>query len=397
MKYNFDEIIDRKGTDALSVDGFRKYMFKGDKDVVLPCKDSELIRMWVADMDFATPPEVVTAIKSRLDKRIFGYTKIFDPDYYNVFSRFAKKHYNWEIDKTHLVTAHGIIPALYELIEYICKRDEKILIFTPSYAYFKYAVAHNKNTLITSKLIQKDGHYTIDYDDVESKMSDDKLTLCIFCNPHNPTGRVWEKAELIKFGQLCEKNKVWVVSDEVHCDLLRHGQKHTPLAKLFPNSNKIVTCMAPSKTFNMAGMKIANIIIPNLALKKIWLKRHYSMENPLSIVGAKAAYEHAQDWLCELRIYLDNNFNFLSDYLKKYLPKAEFNISQATYLAWINIKAYLPDEENYPMFFAKNAGVLLEGGNMFVENADGYIRLNIACPRKVLKEGLQRITHALNK
>ncbi|MEA4847624.1 MAG: MalY/PatB family protein [Clostridiaceae bacterium] len=397
MKYNFDEIIDRKGTNAMNTDGFREYIFHAPPTMKFPFADDEFIRMWVADMEFATPPEIIQAMKDRLDRRIFGYTKVFDPAYYEAFSGWTKRHYDWSFEKKHLVTSPGIIPALYELVEYICKPDEKILILTPSYAFFKHAVDYNHMELVTSDLIEKDGYYTIDFDDFEKKAKDEKASLCIFCNPHNPTGRVWTPEELKRIGDICLKNDLWIISDEIHCDLLRNGQKHTPLAKLYPESDRIITCMAPSKTFNMAGLMFSNVIIPNEELRALWNDRHYSFENPLSIAAAQAAYTYGDEWLRQLKNYLDDNFEFTKNYLGKHLPKAVFRISEATYLAWVNIGAYLSNEKDLPLFFANNAGVLLEGGNMFVANSEGYIRLNLACPRSMLEDGLKRICKVLQK
>lgn len=397
MKYNFDEIIDRKGTNAMNTDGFREYIFHASEDMVFPYKDDEFIRMWVADMEFATPPEIIEAVKDRLDKRIFGYTKVFDPNYYLAVANWTQRHYNWTFEKEHLVTSPGIIPALYELVEYICKSDEKVLIVTPSYAFFKHAVDFNHLELVSSDLVNQEGYYSMDFDDLEAKAKDEKVSLCIFCNPHNPSGRVWTPDELKNFGQICLENNVWIISDEIHCDLLRNGQFHTPLAKLFPQTDRIITCMAPSKTFNMAGLMFSNIIIPNEEIRAVWQARHYSFENPLSIAATQAAYQYGDEWLEQVKNYLDDNFIFAKQYLDHYLPEAIFRIPEATYLAWVNISAYLPKEENYSLYFAKNAGVLLEGGNMFVANSEGYIRLNLACPRSILEEGLERIRGVLQK
>ena len=397
MKYNFDEIIDRTGTNALNTDGFREYIFQATPDMIFPYDDNEFIRMWVADMEFATPPEIIQAVKDRLDKKIFGYTKVLDPNYSRSFVNWTERYYNWTFKKEHLVTSPGIIPALYELVEYICKPDEKILILTPSYAFFKHAADYNQIELVCSDLVDRQGYYTMDFDDLEEKTKDKKLSLCIFCNPHNPTGRVWTPEELKRLGDICLKNNVWVISDEIHCDLIRIGKVHTPLAKLFPQSDRIITCMAPSKTFNMAGMMFSNVIIPNEELRALWKARHYSFENPLSIAATQAAYQYGDEWLKQLKIYLDDNFAFVKQYLECYLPKAGFCIPEATYLAWVNISAYLPQEENVSLYFANNAGVLLEGGNMFVANSDGYIRLNVACPQSILEEGLKRICEVLQK
>lgn len=394
--YNFDEIIDRRNTNAMSTDGFRGYIFGADNSIKFPYKDEEFIRMWVADMDFATPQVIIDGIKERLDKRIFGYTRIFSDSYYNAFVDWCTRRYQWSFNKNYLVMSNGIIPALYELVDYICQPDEKVLFLTPSYAYFKYAADYNHRESVCSDLINENGRYLIDFDDLERKAADEKTTLFILCNPHNPTGRVWTEEELKRLGDICIKNDLWIISDEIHCDLLRVGKKHIPLAKVFPEYDKLVTCMAPSKTFNMAGLMLSNIIIPNDQLREIWLSRHYNFDNPLSVAGAQAAYEKGEHWLEELRVYLDDNFTFTRDYLAENLPKAGFEISEATYLAWVNVRAYLDENEDLPKFFAYKAGVLLEGGNMFVQNSDCYIRLNLACPRSVLAEGLKRICDAIN-
>lgn len=396
--YNFDEIIDRKNTNAMNTDGFRDYIFHADENMKFPYEDDEFIRMWVADMEFATPQVVIDGIKQRLDRRIFGYTKIFSKEYFNAFFNWCSTRYGWNtFNRKELVTSNGIIPALYELVNYICKPDEKVLFLTPSYAYFKYAADFNERGAVCSDLINTDGYYTIDFEDLEKKASDEKTVLFILCNPHNPTGRVWKEEELKRMGEICIKNNLWIISDEIHCDLLRTDKKHIPLAKLFPDYKRLITCMAPSKTFNLAGLMISNIIIPDEGLRKIWNARHYSFDNPLSVAAAQAAYEKGELWLKELQKYLDKNFEITKEYLAEHLPKAKFRISEATYLAWVDLSEYFTKEENLPMFFAYKAGVLLEGGNMFVKNSDGFIRLNLACPKSILEEGLRRICKAVNE
>ena len=287
--YNFDEIIDRRNTNALSTDGFRGYIFKADETMEFPFKDEEFIRMWVADMEFATPDVILDAMKERIDKRIFGYTQIFGSDYYNAFSNWCKRRYDWSFDKCELVTSNGIIPALYELVNYITKADEKVLFFTPSYAYFKYAADFHSRESVCSDLKNESGYYTIDFDDFEKKAADEKTTLVILCNPHNPSGRVWTEEELEKMAIIIEKYDLWVISDEIHCDLLRKHKKHLPLGKVMPTYPKLITAMAPSKTFNLAGMMISNIIIRDSSLRQTWLSRHYNFDNPISVAASQAA------------------------------------------------------------------------------------------------------------
>ena len=396
MKYDFDKIINRQGTNAMSVNGYRQYLFAKNPDIDLPYSDDDFISMWIADMEFAVAPEILDAIKQRLDQQILGYSQIFETDFAEAFLNWTQSRYGWSFDKAHLVNSHGIVPALFELIKLLCKPDEKVLIMTPSYGFFKHAADGNNNELVISDLLCDGGYYRMDFADLEHKTTDEKVTLCLFCNPHNPTGRVWDEQELRQFAQICLDNNVTIVSDEIHCDLLRKGQTFTPLAKLFPNEN-IITCMAPSKTFNLAGLMFANLIIPDDDLRQKWLDNNFPIINPLSLAGAQAAYSKGHEWLKALILYLDENFKYLNTFLSQNLPKAIYQQSESTYLAWVNLSAYFDKDENLTEFFAQKAGVLLEGGDMFVGNANGYIRLNLACPRSRLKEGLNRILMAIDR
>lgn len=394
--YNFDEIIDRRHTNALNTDGFRDYIFHADDSMTFPYKDEEFIRMWVADMEFATPDVVIDGIRRRLDRRIFGYTRVFEDAYYQAFSAWCRRRYGWSFSKEQLVMSNGIIPALFELVEYICAPDEKVLFLTPSYAYFQYAADAGHRQAVHCDLVNSDGYYTVDFDDLERKAADPKTTLFIFCNPHNPTGRVWRQEELERIAAIMERHGLWVISDEIHCDLTRAHLSHIPMGKVMADYPRLITCMAPSKTFNMAGLMISNVLIRDEGLRATWLSRHYNFDNPLSIAAAQAAYEEGEPWLKELQQYLDGNFSFTGDYLAEHLPQAKYRVSEATYLAWVDLSAYFQPEESLPMFFAYEAGVLLEGGNMFVQNSDCFIRLNLACPRATLEEGLRRICEAVN-
>lgn len=396
VMYNFDEVIDRRHTNAMNTDGFRGYIFHADETMTFPYADEDFIRMWVADMEFATPDVVIDGMRERLDKRIFGYTRVFEKSYYDALSEWCKRRYDWTFDRKALVMSNGIIPALYELVNYICKPDEKVLFLTPSYAYFKYAADFNERGYMCSDLKSEDGRYHIDFDDLAGKAADEKTALFILCNPHNPSGRVWSENELRRMAEIIENNHMWVISDEIHCDLLRRNQKHIPLGKVMPDYGRLITCMAPSKTFNLAGMMISNIIIRDEELRKIWLSRHYNFDNPLSIAAAQSAYEKGEPWLEELQLYLDENFRFVGEYLAEHLPRAKYRISEATYLAWVDLSGYFEPDEHLPKFFAYKAGVLLESGNMFVQNSEGFIRLNLACPKATLAEGLRRICEAVN-
>ena len=395
MNYNFDQIINRQNTNAMSVDGFQEYLFGKDVEIDLPCEQHELLSMWVADMGFETAPEITKALKERIDHGIFGYTQIFDPECKGAFIRWVKNRYGHEFRKDHIVTSPGVIPALYDLIGQLCEPDEKVLTLTPSYGFFKRAADFNKRELIFSDLFYREAQYFIDFEDFKKKAEQEKIRIFILCHPHNPTGRLWTEKELRQLGEICFKNNVIIIADEIHCDLLRKGKQFIPLNKIFPDSDQIISCMAPSKTFNMAGFLFAFIVIPNETWRSQWKDDHLGIENPLSLVAAQTAYSKGQNWLAALTDYLDKNFEYLEDYLKSHLPKAKFMIPDGTYLAWINVQAYFPHNPNLTQFFASKAGVLLEGGDQFVANADGFIRINIACPRATLVEGLGKIKKAI--
>lgn len=398
--YNFDEIIDRQNTNALKTDGFRGYIFHAGPEKVFPYKDDEFIHMWVADMDLAVAPEIVDAMRQRLDRRIFGYTGVYTHDYYNSFSKWCKDHYDWSFPEEELCFRPGIIPALYQFAETLCTKDEKVLMNTPAYGYFLHAAEYAGVEALLSPLKKNaDGTFELDYEDFEKKCADPACKLVFWCNPQNPTGRMWTEEELRRIAEIVEKYNLWIISDEIHCDLIRCGKKHIPMAKIMTDYPKLITCMAPSKTFNIAGLAFSNIIIRDPALRARFQERDklFGMVNPLSLTAAKAAYDKGGAWLEELKQYLDGNFAFVKEFMAEYMPEAVMNIPEATYLAWVDMSKCLPDVEDLPGFFANNAGVLLEGGNaLFVGNAAGYIRLNLAMPRSVIKTGMERMRDAIN-
>ncbi|CAH6345446.1 Cystathionine beta-lyase PatB, partial [Klebsiella oxytoca] len=397
VTYNFDEIIDRRSTNAMNVEGYKGYLF-GDADTSDLEEHDELIRMWVADMDFATPEVVLDAIRDRLDKKILGYTNIFGTDYYEAFMSWTERRFGYTFPQEHLVFSHGIVAGLIELVSYICDDDDKALIFTPSYGPFKMACDKNNIKTVYSPMINHNGYYEIDFEDVRQKVETENIKLCIFANPHNPTGRVWSEDELKQLGQIMVDNDVWIISDEIHCDIKRDGQTHVPFAKAVPDYDKIVTAMSQSKAFNIAGLMFSNLIIPNRRLLKTWKLHHFSSENPLSIVATQAAYEKGEDWLAAMNDYLDDNFKYLAQFLEQELPHAEFKIPEATYLAWVDLSYYIKAkhiDEPIAKYFIKHAGVIIEGQEQFVHNAEGHIRINIAVPREIMIKGLQKIKDAL--
>lgn len=401
MTYDFDEIIDRKHTNALNTDGFRGYIF-GDTEgkMKFPFKDDEFVRMWVADMEFAMCPDVIQAIKDRADKRIIGYSQVFEPDFYEAYNAWNQKMYGWTYPKEEICFSLGIIPALYTLVNLLLGDHDYAIINTPAYGYFQHPIDERHKHAIHNKLkCDAQGNWTIDFDALEKDASNPFAKLLIWCNPQNPTGRVWTEEELRKVAAIVEKHNLWIISDEIHCDLLRQGVKHIPMAKIMPEYKKLITCTSVSKAFNMAGMMFAEIIIRDKGLRDLYIgtTNAYAMNvNPLSIAAHQAAYEHGSEWLDQLKTYLDGNFQFVKDTLDRELPDITFQIPQATYLAWVNMNPYLGDVEDIPDFMANKAGVLLEGGDaLFVDNAKGYIRLNLAMPRVIVDKGLQRIVKAV--
>lgn len=400
MKYSFDEHIERRNTNALNTDGFRGYIFHAGPEKQFPYADDEFVRMWVADMEFACAPEICDAIKARVDRRIFGYTMMFDDAYYRAFHAWCENRYGWSFPKEELCFSPGIIPALYQLVEDLIGDGETFVITTPSYGYFLHAAEYSNVPVLCSDLIGRDGYFTIDFDDLEKKCADPRVKMLLWCNPHNPTGRIWTEEELRRVAEIVEKNDLWIVSDEIHCDLVRQGLRHIPMGKVMPDYQKLITCMSASKTFNMAGLMFSDILIRDRAERARFNRRDKiaGMLNPLSIAAHQAAYEQGAAWLDQLRSYLDENFRCAERFFSERLPAAGFRIPEATYLAWVDMRACLPDVEDLPGFFANNAGVLLEGGNsLFVGNAEGFIRLNLAMPRDIIETGLVRMAEAIEK
>lgn len=397
--YNFDEVINRKNTNSISYEGWKSSYEHLKVDGAFPFGD-DYIRMWVADMDFATPPEIIEAIKERLDKKILGYTQIFDSKYYETLEKWFLEQYHWEINTKEIVISPGVVPALLRLVPLLIKPDENILISTPSYGPFNLAGTYHNRQVFNSKLRKNNHRFEMDFADLEQKIKDPSLNIKLFilCNPHNPTGSVWTKEELYTLGKICLDNNVWIISDEIHCDLLRTGKQHIPLATIFKETDRIVTCTAPSKTFNLAGSLMSNIFIKNESVRKQYQETYHEVLSPLNIAATQAAYSKCLPWLEALKQYLDANFQLLETILLKELPHAKFSIPEATYLAWIDISYYiknLPNKHKLTEFFIKNAGVVVEDENKFVNHSAGFIRLNIACSQAVLIEGLNKITNSL--
>lgn len=396
--YDFDTPLDRNGINAYAPDLFRKNLLHAAPNTQLPYKDEDFIQMWVADMSFAAPDFILDGVRQALEHKFLGYTELHhaaNNRYRQLFDSWCKRHYDWCFNSEELFLATGIVPALRELIGMTTRADEKVIILTPSYPPFRSSALHQKRECVYCPLIDNDGYYTIDYELLEKQAADAKAAMLLFCNPHNPSGRLWSEDELNKVAAIAEKYNLWVISDEIHCDLLRSGRKHIPLAKIMPDYDRLISCVTPSKTFNLGGMLLANILIRSAWLQSQWQEQHYFADNPLSIAAASAAYEHGDQYLAEVRQYLDANFAFAADFIREHMPKAKLRIPEATYLAWLDLRGYNEPKEGWTNFFAYKAGVLIEDGKMFVDNGAGYIRMNIACPRSVLQEALTRMAKAL--
>lgn len=303
MKYDFDEAVDRAGTDSLTVDGWREYMFGAHEGPAPEVPANGFINLWVADMAFSTPEPVLEAIRSRLDKKILGYTRIYDRDYYEIFGAWCERNYGYRFQEESIVFSPGIIPALNRLVPLLTHEEDSILILTPSYAPFKKAGDYSGRRVVDCPLRNNEGHWAVDFEAMEQALSDEQQRIKAFflCNPHNPTGRVWRRDELQKMIALCLKHDVWVISDEIHCDLSRSGVTHIPAASIFPENHKIITCMSTSKTFNLAGNLLANIMIPDASVRAEWLRLHDDFISPLSLVANKAAWSECDEWLTQVR------------------------------------------------------------------------------------------------
>ncbi|MGL4338252.1 MAG: PatB family C-S lyase, partial [Turicibacter sp.] len=389
MKYNFDEVISRSGTNCVKWE-FMNILYQDANQDTLP--------MWVADMDFPCPQPVIDAIKNRADKRIFGYSAHHTGSFYRSVGSWLQRRLDWYVHSGDIKICGGVVPALGLLVKSLTKEGDGVIIQRPVYYPFTSQIENNDRVVVNNSLINTDGYYTIDFEDLEEKAKDPNNTMMILCSPHNPVGRVWTEEELRHIADICLANDVILVSDEIHYDLMRKGVTHTPVAKLFPNEDRIITCMAPSKTFNLAGMHTSYIIIPNDEHKKKYdTVAGMTMMSPISIVAAEAAHDEGEEWLEQVREYLDGNFEFIGQYLKENLPLAKYVPSEGTYLAWIDLSAYESDGEALDRLVREEANVLLDGGTMFGIEGNGFQRINAACPRSLIKECLDRITTVLKR
>ena len=392
MKYNFDEIIDRSGTSATKMESLPK----GCPDDALP--------LWVADMDFACAEPILKALHERIDKKIFGYTMYDTDECLGAVLNWYKKRYGWEEQKENLFFCGGIVSAYAVLLNLLTKEGEGVVIQRPIYYPFTMKANSNGRQIVDSPLIYADGNYTIDFDDLDKKMAEPNNKVLVFCSPHNPAGRVWTEEEIRKVVDICKKYDKWIICDEIHCDLLRCGMTFHPILKVAPDyADRIAVCTAPSKTFNLAGMKTSNIVIHNKELQAAWKeliggKLSMNGAGTLGLTAMIAAYNEGEEWLEQLKEYLDGNFAYIDAFLKEHLPKAHMVPSEGTYLAWIDVNGYVDgDAEKFEEIMQKKARVALDEGYIFGDAGRGFERINIATPRSVVEDCMDRILKAFKE
>lgn len=392
LKYDFDEVIDRSGTNSA----------KWDKDTLREMFGAEdVLPFWVADMDFKAAQPIIDAVVKRAEHGIYGYSSRTD-SYYEATINWTKRRHGWEIEKEWIEFTPGVVPAINYAIQAFCMPGDKIIIQNPVYYPFHDAIKNNGCHMVDNTLNFNGEYYEMNFEDFENKAKDPKATLFILCSPHNPVSRVWTKEELEKIGDICCKNSVLIIADEIHNDLVFSGYKHTMFASIREEfALNSITCTAPSKTFNLAGMQASNIIIPNPLLRERFRrtleKNAIGGQNPFSIVALEAAYNEGEDWLNQLLAYLEGNIEFINEYLKKHLSKAKLIKPQGTYLGWLDCRGYETDGKKLESVVYGKGKAALDGGTWFGNGGDGFIRLNFACPKILLKEGLERIAKAINE
>ncbi|MDK2945645.1 MalY/PatB family protein [Geotoga petraea] len=384
----FENIVNRKNTNSVKWDLNETIFGKSD-----------VIPMWVADMDFKAPEEVLNALKEVVDHGVFGYPTRTD-SYYNAIIRWFGIYHEWKIEKNWISFSPGVVPGLKIAINALTNPGDKILIQTPVYYPFYEVIKNNERKIVKNEMIYTDSGYIMDFEDLEDKFKDDKMKLFILCSPHNPVGRVWKKEELKKIADLAEKYGKIVISDEIHADLVYKGFKHIPFQKISEYvKNNTITFTAPSKTFNIAGLETANAIIPNKELKELFekTKTRYSSDltNIFGIRGLEAAYNYGRDWLDELIWYLEENIDFIDEYFKSNIPQIKFFKPEGTYLLWLDMRE-LGDEETVKDILINKAGVGLEEGSIFGEGGKGFFRMNIATTRKIIEKALNNMNEAFN-
>lgn len=389
MKYDFDTPVDRKGTHTCKLDK----MPEGAPRDALP--------MWVADMDLPCAEPIIRALHDRIDRKIFGYTLYENEECKNAVTGWYRRRFGWELDPEDIFFSPGVVPALAFLINILTEEGEGIIIQRPVYHPFTNKIQANGRVVANSPLVRAGNTYVMDFEDLERRFSEEKNRGMILCNPHNPVGRVWTEEELRRVVEIAKKYDKWIISDEIHSDLTRIGVKHFPLTKVVPEyADRIIVCTAPSKTFNLAGTQFSNIMIFNKEYQKRWMEitnDRFSVAacSPFGLTAVIAAYTEGEEWLDQAREYIDGNIRFIEAFVKERLPKAEVIDCQGTYLVWLNLGAYCPDEKALELLMHKTAKVALDEGYIFGEEGVGYERINVAAPRSVVEECMKRIERAV--
>ncbi len=388
MQYNFDEIIPRENTNCIKYD-LREKIF-GTKD---------LQPLWVADMDFASPPFIMDAIINRARHPVYGYT-FRSNSFYEAVTGWMKKRFSWNIDPKIISFSPGVVPAINLCIQHLTSPNDGIIIQSPVYHPFFSAIENNGRKLLNNQLIEKNNKYYIDFDDFEKKAA--KARMFIFCHPHNPVGRIWAEDELKQIVQICCKHKVFIISDEIHHDLVFQGHKHIPLASLNPDASEIsICCVSPSKTFNIAGLSTSAVIIPNPGLKKSYEDAleacRIGMGNIFGFVALEAAYNFGEEWLDQLLSYLQENLDFLCEFINQNIPEVKITVPEATYLVWLDFRNINIKKDNVHSFLSTKAGIGLNDGKTFGPGGEGFQRLNFALPKIKLEEALEKLKKALYK
>ncbi len=388
MKYNFDEVISRAGTNSIKWEGGRLLRQHG----ITERFDEETIPLFLADMDFPCPEPMLEALHARVDRQIFGYTAYFtSPEYVEAIQAWFKRRHDWEIAAEAIVYSPGTVEALDLLIRSFSAEGDGIIIQRPVYSPFTSVIEKNKRNVVSNSLINNDGYYTIDFADFEEKAADPKNTLFILCSPHNPVGRVWQPNELIKMAGICLANDVVLVSDEIHGDLIRNNQTHCPICTLV-DDDRLIACTAINKTFNTAGLQCSNIIVNNKEMRERFsATMGLKMPTPFAITALIAAYEHGEEWLAQLNDYIDSNLEYLDRFFKERMPEVNYRIPEGTYIAWVHFGGYgLSSAEVHDRIYQK-ANVVLSDGETFGPEGAGFQRICVPSPRSILQEALERI------
>ncbi|MFR3763956.1 MAG: MalY/PatB family protein [[Clostridium] symbiosum] len=389
-KLILDKLYNRKGSDCVKWD---------HKDFVDSRVSETALPLWLSDMEFKVADEITEALIKRVEHGFLGHSMPGD-SYFESVQGWYKRRFNCTISKDSIFYSPGVLPALGFILRGFTKKGEGVIIQEPVFYPFAELIEGTDRKIVNNQLINNDENYSIDFIDLENKLKDPNNTMLILCSPHNPVGRVWTKDELKKIVDLCQENDVLIFSDELHCDLTRANVTHHPL-KTISDYSKIITAVALGKTFNVGGVPISQIIIDDEELKQIWhketRKKHYiSFAPPLDMVLAETAYNKCEYWVDEVMEYVEQNFDFLVDYLNKHLPKVKYKKPEGTFLAWINFGAYVDYEKLFELLITKY-DLLIENGHVFGESGAGYFRMTVACPQSMLEEGLNRIVKAIKE